>query len=67
VTLDGQFVDGAGVVWALSEIAIEGDLPWNGPAAAGTWKAVGTRDDGATIKLEGSFDLCVAESKACPN
>jgi hypothetical protein len=68
VTIEGKLIDGAGEVFTLSDIALDGTLPWNGPAATGTFKAAGTGEKGnKKITIEGTFDLCVAESSACPN
>jgi len=68
VTIEGKVIDGAGEVWTLSDIALDGTLPWNGPAATGMFTAVGTDEEGdKKIAIGGSFDLCVAESSACPN
>lgn len=65
VTIDGHLIDGAGVVWTLSDIMLEGNLPWPAPSVTGTFKAVGARKDGEVIQVEGSFDLCVAEVTSC--
>ena len=65
VTFDGHLIDGAGVVWALSDITLEGNLPWPAASVTGTFKAVGVSKDGATIQVGGSFDLCVAEVSSC--
>jgi hypothetical protein len=68
VAIDGELIDGAGELFTLSDITLTGDLPWNGPAATGTFAATGTGTDGKKpIKIQGSFDLCVAEWSACPN
>lgn len=67
-TLNGTVIDAAGEMWILNDIALSGDLPWDGPAAVGTFTAVGTNEKGnQSIAIEGSFDLCVAESSACTN
>jgi hypothetical protein len=67
-TVEGKVIDATGETWTLSDIALSGDLPWNGPAATGTFTATGTGEKGnKSIVIQGSFDLCVAESVACPN
>jgi hypothetical protein len=68
VTLEGKVIDATGEVWTLSDIELTGDLPWDGPAATGTFTALGTGEKGnKPIAIQGSFDLCVAESLSCPN
>jgi hypothetical protein len=68
VTLEGKVIDATGEVWTLSDIDLTGDLPWNGPMATGTFTAVGTsKKNNKPIAIQGSFDLCVAESLACTN
>lgn len=62
----GEWIDANGDVWSLSEVEMPGALPWTWPSTKGTFAATATRDDGATQKISGDYDVCIADAPVCP-